>query len=100
MCLINNYKYSSEEIKVYVGEIYFKEHQKILNGCKFPKCQLLIKKDMYYQNKFEKTESVTLFCNFVRTKDQFIYIKAYSVEYLDVLGKKMSDKIQWIEEME
>jgi len=86
MCSINNYIYTDKEIKVYMDRFHFEEHQKILT--KFPSCKLLINKDEKNQ-----TVTVTVFCKFTKVENQFIYIRPFSVEYLDDEDKKASYKI-------
>jgi len=96
MSVVNNYKFNENDnvVKIYVDRNSYEKHQKILTSekevlpNKSSNCYLLIKKD---ENKI--TLELKLFCNFLETKNQFIYAKAYSAEYLDDTGTKKRLKI-------
>ena len=96
--IVNNYKFNENDsiVKIYLDQNSYEKHKNILSFEKDEKilpdksssCHLLIKKDAD-----KKTLEVKLFCNFTETKNQFIYAKAYSVEYIDNDSEKQRFKI-------
>ena len=86
MSIINNYKYQNGIIKLYVDNFHFKEHEK--NLIIYPNCEFLINKEQGKQ-----LVSIRLFCKFVETENQYIYVRISNIKYTDDTGKIVTEKI-------
>ena len=86
MSIINNYKHHKGVLKLYLDRFHFEEHSKVL--AKYPDCELLIKRD-----NSEQSDTIRVFCKFLRTDNQFIYARIFKVKYIDDFGKEVSKSI-------
>jgi hypothetical protein len=85
MSSINNYKYNNGVIKMYIDRFSFQEHEK--NFRQFHNCELLIKED-----KNKQSNTIKLFCKFLKIENQLIYVQVLSIKYLDDDKKEITIK--------